>query len=380
VITKWNDAAIKATNPGLALPDRRIVPVVRSDGSGTTAQFSAWMANQYPALWNAHCLRSGRKSPCGVTSYYPYPSGAGFVAKAQSLGVSAYVAQSNAEGAITYVESSYAQENGFPVAKVLNKAGYYVAPTRDNVAVALTKAQIETSDGPAAQKLENVYNDTDKRTYPLSSYSYMIIPTQLESGLTENKGYTLGKFAYYFLCQGQQQVGDLGYSPLPINLVEAGFAQVRRIPGVVQEDIVTRSCNNPTFSTDGTNTLVKTAAYPSECDRQGATAQCGVAAGAGTANSGGTGNVGNTGGPTATPAPSQSAVVDPDTGEVGSGGSAAGGQAGYVDGIPVGLNDDQGWGIQHTLMVVSAGLLLALICGPPLLSHRLRSRNSRRGK
>ena len=72
VITKWNDPAITADNPGLSLPARRIVPVVRSDGSGTTAQFTTWMSQEYPGLWNAYCAKADRKStPCGVTSNFP---------------------------------------------------------------------------------------------------------------------------------------------------------------------------------------------------------------------------------------------------------------------------------------------------------------------
>lgn len=90
-ITIWSDPAIKADNPGLMLPARKIVPVVRSDGSGTTAQFSTWLADQYPALWNAYCARAGRRTPCGVTSLYPVVAGSAFTAQSGSLGVSGYV-------------------------------------------------------------------------------------------------------------------------------------------------------------------------------------------------------------------------------------------------------------------------------------------------
>ncbi|MEU1618264.1 phosphate ABC transporter substrate-binding protein PstS [Streptomyces sp. NPDC005722] len=276
-ITMWNDPAIKADNPALAatLPARRVVPVVRSDSSGTTAQFSTWMSKQYPSLWDDYCREAGRSTPCGTASLYPVAPGSSFVRLAGSNGVSGYVAQSRNVGTITYVEYSYAAiTTGSPVAKVLNKAGYYVAPTAQNVAVALLKARInEDSSSPdyLTQALDGVYDSTDPRAYPLSGYGYAIVPTKVERNFTLQKGESLGAFAYYFLCQGQQHVDKLGYSPLPINLVQAGLNQVRRIPGVDVQSIDIKSCHNPTFSTDGTNTLALTAPYPSPCDRVGST-------------------------------------------------------------------------------------------------------------
>ena len=65
VITNWNDPAIAADNPGLRLPDKTIVPVVRSEGSGSTAQFTLWMIEQHGGLWNDYCNRTGRGRPVG---------------------------------------------------------------------------------------------------------------------------------------------------------------------------------------------------------------------------------------------------------------------------------------------------------------------------
>ena len=59
-ITNWSDPAIKADNPSLTLPARQIVPVVYSNGSGTSAAFTAWMANQFPAQWDDYCHRNGK--------------------------------------------------------------------------------------------------------------------------------------------------------------------------------------------------------------------------------------------------------------------------------------------------------------------------------
>ena len=159
VITQWGDPAIKADNPGLNLPPIKVVPIVRSDGSGTTAQFTTWLAAVYPDIWNAYCQKVGRGTPCGFTSNFP--SSPGFVAQSGSLGVSGYVKQDQSVGAITYVEYSYAKAAGFPAAKVLNKAGFYVLPTAEAVAVGLLGARINSD---LSQNLTGVYGNTDKRS------------------------------------------------------------------------------------------------------------------------------------------------------------------------------------------------------------------------
>jgi ABC-type phosphate transport system substrate-binding protein len=187
----------------VTLPARKIAPVVYSNGSGTVAQFTAWMTSQHAALWDDYCHRNGRNlTPCGLTSFYPL--GPGMEAKAQSQGVSGFVAQDTSEGAITFVEYSYARNAGFPVAKVLNAANYYVEPQAGSVTVALLNAKIAPD---LTQDLSQVYLNSDSRTYPLSSYSYMIIPkdTRQGSNFTEQKGRTLSEFAAYFLCEGSSR-------------------------------------------------------------------------------------------------------------------------------------------------------------------------------
>lgn len=272
-IVNWSDPAIKADNPLLALPNRPIIPVVRSDGSGSTAQFTMWMINQYPQIWNAYCNRTGHAGECGSTSFYPTIPG--MIAQNGDLGVASYVSQNFADGAIGYVEYSYALNARFPVAKMLNAAHYYTEPTPQNVAVSLLKAQVDTTDTDPSlyltQKLDQVYSDNDPRTYPLSSYSYMIIPLQVNGSFSTEKGKTLAAFTYFAMCQGQQEMGSLGYSPMPINLVQDSFNQITRIPGAVKENINVRSCNNPTFSPDGSNLLAKTAPMPPACDKAGPT-------------------------------------------------------------------------------------------------------------
>lgn len=392
-VKTWDDPVIKADNPGLQLPHRTIVPVVRSDGSGSTAQFTMWMANQHKALWQAYCARVGRSGACGQTSYYPTVSG--MIAQSGDLGVAGYVAQNYGEGAIGYVNYSYALNAHYPVAKVLNHAGYYTEPTPQNVAVSLLKAKINTDRSSAdylTQQLDGVYNDSDRRNYPLSSYSYMILPLKVQGTFTKDKGKTLGAFSYYFMCQGQQQAPSLGYSPLPINLVKAGFDQIRRIPGVQTQNVNIKGCNNPTFTADGRNKLAETAPYPSACDKQGVTACTTGSGGArstsGSGSSGGTsggssgGTTGGTGGSTSggTSGGSAQPSVDPDTGQTLSpGGSASGGDgtsaAAAASGgtialaQPVAVATEHGWTSTQTLMLLAALLLLGLVLLPSVVSR-----------
>jgi phosphate ABC transporter phosphate-binding protein len=391
-ITKWNDPAIKADNPGLTMPGTRITPVVRSDGSGTSAQFTAWMLARQPSIWKSFCQRVGR-SPCTQTSNYPVPPGSAFVSKAGSNGVAGFVRQPQSEGSITYVEYSYAKNAGFPVVKVLNAAGYYVLPTAQNVAVGLLGATInDDASNPRTyltQKLAGVYANPDRRTYPLSSYSYMILPTTVDGTFTTAKGKTLGDFAYYFLCAGQQQADVLGYSPLPINLVKAGLQQVKRIPGVNVQNVNVAGCHNPTFSTSGVNTLAKNAPQPPACDKK-SRYQCGTAAMPGSSGTpqggGGTqgGTSGTTGGTTSptgtggTPIPGTAVdtngdgVADPvldQFGEPVTGANTAGGPA--VAAIPIELASGGGWSRESTLMLLSGLVLLLATVGPALVTRRM---------
>ncbi|WP_309619926.1 phosphate ABC transporter substrate-binding protein PstS [Salinibacterium sp.] len=380
VITKWDDAAIAADNPKLTLPAITIVPVVRSDGSGTTAQLTSWMRAQYPSIWSAYCAKAG-KANCGITSNYPIVQGSSFIGQQGSNGVSGLVAQSKSVGAITYVEASYALNARFPVAKVLNSAGYYTEPTASNVAVSLLAAVINNdanSPDYLTASLGGVYDNADARSYPLSSYSYMIIPTAVEGNFTENKGLTLADFASYFLCEGQQQAEVLGYSPLPVNLASAGLEQVQKIPGGNPQNKTIASCNNPTFSPDGSNKLAATAPQPQACDKKGGD-QCltgtGGAADTPTASSGGAaaaasaagtagakpGATGAAGGAAGTSSP-----ADPN-GEAT--GLAAGGIA-VVAGSPIDL---PGKGLPVgtlMLMVMAVIVALAVVLLPPVYSRR----------
>ncbi len=386
VITKWNDPAIASDNPKLSLPAVTIVPVVRSDGSGTTAQLTSWMRSQYPDIWNAYCARAGRAN-CGITSNYPIVPGSSFIGQQGSNGVAGLVAQAKSVGAITYVEESYALNARFPVAKVLNNAGYYTEPTASNVAVSLLAAVINNDPNSAdylTANLNGVYGNGDPRTYPLSSYSYMIIPTAVEGSFTENRGLTLADFASYFLCEGQQQAEVLGYSPLPINLVQGGLDQIQKIPGGNPANKDISACNNPTFSPDGTNKLANEAPQPQECDKRGPD-QCLTGTGGVSDIPTPSGGGGGGGGGGSTPGASGSNTNAPGSTTGGSGGGGgsngstsadseaqglSGGGDPVVAGSPIDL-DERGIPTPTLLLMIMAAVLaLMAILLPPVFARR----------
>src|SRR5262249_34822431 len=220
-------------------------------------------------------------SPCPPTSLYPYFGAS--KAQSGSDGVANYVAAPYNNGAVTYVEYGYALQRGFPVASVLNQAGYYRQPTAENVAIAVTRARINAD---RTQYLNNVYTNPDPRTYPISSYSYMIVPTTTAAPMTTGKGNTLGQFILYFLCTGQQKAKQLGYSPLPANLVQFGFEAEAKIPGAPKPPPLSQ-CANPTI-TGGFNTNVP---LPSASDKAGA-ARPSLLGGSGSGTGGGSGGSG----------------------------------------------------------------------------------------
>jgi phosphate ABC transporter phosphate-binding protein len=279
-ITNWDDKEI-TKNYGAQLPNLPITPVIRSDGSGATFFFTRWMSHMFTSQWDAFCkkVKRGVHLPCGQTEFYPLFAGA--KSENGSNNVATYITASYGNGAIGYDEYAYALNSHYPVVKVLNSAGYYVLPSASNVAVALTKAVINEDSHSAdflQQNLDSVYTFTDPRSYPLSSYSYLIVPragTHEPTNFSNAKGKTLSTFVDYFLCGGQREVAALGYSPLPLNLVQGGLLQSSKIPGAIPGPNLTTlaGCNNPTF-TNGKLTLLLDAPQPSPCDKVGEPLNC----------------------------------------------------------------------------------------------------------
>ncbi len=232
-VTKWNDPAIAKENPGVGLPSKDITVVVRSDGSGTSYQFSAYLQNREPALWKE--FAAANNIPNQPTSNWPTLTGAS--GQPYSDGVANYVARG--DGAVTYVEASYAIERRVPIAAIKNQAGNYVLPTAANVASALTQARLNPD---RTQVLTGVYT-AGGQSYPISSYSYMLAKA---SDIAADKGKAISQFVYYFACAGQKKAAPLGYSPLPVNLVKAAFEAVVTVPGAAKPPVISPStCPNP---------------------------------------------------------------------------------------------------------------------------------------
>ncbi|GAB4100952.1 substrate-binding domain-containing protein [Sinomonas halotolerans] len=419
-IQKWNDPVIRADNPGVPLPDATVNVVVRSDGSGATAQFTLWLLRQFPSDYAKLCAKTGC-DPKSATSFFPIGNGQlrNFVAQNGSQGVTTYTA--NNLYTINYDEYSYARGIGFPVAQVKNSAGFYTVPSESAVAVALTQAKINMdakSLNYLSQDLSKVYGYRDPRSYPMSAYSYMIVPTETTTALNYAQGATLGFFANYALCEGQRPMGELGYSPLPMNLVLAAMDQLRKVPGVDKETLAkmdaTRNsvrsgtapaCNNPTFKpgdSPAMNQLVRTAPFDPGCNAAcqapwtGASAAENQGPGSTGSNKGGpasaasatagsasaAGPAAGAGGQTgkdAAAAPEAAAAAagssgagacDADTGVCGSAAVQVQGASGQaLSPVSTTLEGRNGWGQAQTMLVVAGVLLLLLVLAPPFAAR-----------
>jgi phosphate transport system substrate-binding protein len=401
-ITNWDNKEITQDNNGHALPNLPITPVVQSEGSGATAQLTRYFAAEYPSIWQSF---SGMK---GLTEYYPAPKNGGAqIGQNGSDGAMNYVASKSANGSIGYVEYSYALSQNYPVAKLLNKAGYYTLPTQYNVAVSLEAAQInmnKSSPDYLLQNLNHVYTDPDPRTYPLSSYVYEIEPTGTNAQdpkITTAKRQTIADFTYYSICQGQKEIGPIGYSPLPVNLVEAGFGQIDKLkeadPAIDLTDRNVKTCNNPTFveGHPNTNYLAKIAPQPPSCDKIGAgpcaagvtpngigktPTTSGVVPGSKNSDpstsSGGSKNAGGGKATTGGKAATAGTHVDPLTGQVVSNSNGSDGADAPVT-VSAGLAGYRSSHLTAILAPLAVVLLILALVLPPVVAYRMSAK--RRG-
>ena len=204
-ITKWNASAIKKINPGVKLPDLKITPVYRSDGSGTSWNFTDYLARVSPE-W---------KSKVGVGTQPSFPTGIGGKGSSGLAGV-----VSRTDGAIGYVDEAYSLKNGFKVAKIQNRAGKFQLPgLRGIKAAAATITRVPKSgelsivNPPKSQKL----------AYPICTFTYVIVPVKA------SKASTLKQFVSWAITSGQKYGPPLKFFPLP-KVVQTGDKKlVRRI-------------------------------------------------------------------------------------------------------------------------------------------------------
>jgi phosphate transport system substrate-binding protein len=196
-IRKWNDPRIAAENPGVALPDTDVLPVYRSDGSGTTYVFTDFLSTVSP----------GWKAAVGTGKSVKWPEGVGLGAKGNE-GVAGQVKQT--PGALGYVELAYAMQTGLQTAAVRNRAGQYVRPTLE--------ATTAAGEGVAAQLAQHpdfrlsIVNAEGAASYPISSWTYLLVPQHVDDCA---KGRALAGVVRWALTEGGQQARDLHYAPLP---------------------------------------------------------------------------------------------------------------------------------------------------------------------
>jgi len=202
-ITKWDDDAIKADNSGVTLPSTTIVPVHRSDKSGTTQIFTSFLDADSGGAWTL-----------GASQTIAWPGGQ---SGNGSAGTTTAVTQT--AGGITYTELSFAKLNNLPFAKIKNSSGAYVEATGASVASGLSDAKIDTSHGDIRAVVN--YATTTAAAYPLSAVSYVI------TCKTSNKSAALLKSYLNYALTGGTGVDDkLGYAPLPGAMATAAKTQI----------------------------------------------------------------------------------------------------------------------------------------------------------
>jgi phosphate transport system substrate-binding protein len=206
-ITNWNDPAIKALNKGASLPDLKITPVFRSDGSGTSYNFTDYLSS-VNAEW---------KSKIGVSTQPAFPAGVG--AKG-SGGVAGVV--SRTDGAVTYVDVAYALRNHIRFAAVRNAAGKFLYPSLRRIAAAASSV----TSVPAGNEM-HIVNPSKKYdlAYPICTFTYVIVPQQTAHAAE------LRKLIFWALTQGQkpEYEAKLMFAPLPKPVLVAAEKTLKTI-------------------------------------------------------------------------------------------------------------------------------------------------------
>lgn len=225
-IVKWNDDAIAKENPGASLPGEVIKVIVRSDSSGTSNVFSDYLASAGKGSWTK-----------GAVNTFPVPAGNG-IAQKGSDGVSNYVAGDQGNFAITYAETSFAEERKLSVAKIINTAGNAVAPTPEGITEAMSSAAVNDD-----KTLLLNFNAAGAKVYPISTTAYLILPKSIDKA----KGDVLRTFVTYSLTECQKKATKIGYAPIPANLVKLGLAAVDQVnPGSGPVPTIAPAAGTPT--------------------------------------------------------------------------------------------------------------------------------------
>jgi phosphate transport system substrate-binding protein len=206
-ISKWNDKAITSVNSGVNLPDKEIIVVHRSDGSGTSFIWTDYLSKVSPE-W---------KSQVGADTSVKWPVGLGGKG---NEGVAGSIRQLS--GAIGYVELIYAVQNKIAYGSVRNSAGAFVKATLESVTAAAASAPKMPDDFRVS-----ITNAPGKDAYPISSFTWLLIPAQSKDPA---KGKILADFLNWMVSDGQKMTSDLSYAPLPENVaakVKEAIKQVK---------------------------------------------------------------------------------------------------------------------------------------------------------
>lgn len=196
-ITKWNDTAIAKLNPKIKLPATDILVVRRSDGSGTTAVFSNFMAAVSPE-W---------KEKVGAGKNINWPTGIG--AKGNE-GVTAMIAQT--DGSIGYVELAYAISSKLDTALIKNKKGEFIPASVDSI----SKAASTVKDLSGDLRI-SIVNADGKGAYPISSFTWILLPENPSAAPLK----AVREFLQWALKDGQKYAAELHYAPLPKKMADA---------------------------------------------------------------------------------------------------------------------------------------------------------------
>ncbi|BBP76808.1 phosphate ABC transporter substrate-binding protein PstS [Pseudomonas gingeri NCPPB 3146 = LMG 5327] len=197
-ISSWNDPAIVALNPGLKLPDAKITVVHRSDGSGTSFNFTNYL-DKASADW---------KAKIGFGTTVPWPVGVGGKG---NEGVSAYVKQ--IKNSIGYVEYAYALQNKMTHAQLKNASGKFVQPNAKAF-----QAAADTADWSSAKDFNLIMtNAPGDAAWPITATTWIIMYKQPKNAEQSAAAFNFFKWS---LENGQQQAASLDYVALPDSLVK----------------------------------------------------------------------------------------------------------------------------------------------------------------
>ena len=206
-ITNWNNARIKAINPGVSLPDKEITPVYRSDGSGTTFNFGSYL-NAVSRQW---------KSQVGTGTTLNWPTGVG---ARGSSGVSGLV--SRTEGAIGYVDIAYALKNHLKFAAVQNRSKRWTRPGLAGIKAA-SLADRKFSPTNALSIVNPPPGKKFRKAYPICTYTYVIVRLQ------SSQASVLKPFVSWALTAGQADGPRLIFQPIPKYVRVKGLATMKKV-------------------------------------------------------------------------------------------------------------------------------------------------------